>query len=94
MIERTWRVAEFRREGARGWLGAHALALGAALAALVVVWYGRALVPPAPFFLARAVVARSVADMEPVEPATDGALSEATVLELAQAHWDTQLGKK
>jgi hypothetical protein len=71
----------FRREGARGWLGAHALALGAALAALVVVWYGRALVPPAPFFLARAVVARSVADMEPVEPATDGALSEATVLE-------------
>jgi len=74
----------FHREGARGWLGAHAMALGAACLALVLVWYGRALVPPAPLFLARAVVAHTVSDMEPVEPAADGVLSESTVLEWGQ----------
>jgi hypothetical protein len=71
----------FRRAGASGWLRAHAQALGAALVALVLVWYARELVPPAPLFLARAVVARAVAGMEPVEPADDGTLAAATVLE-------------
>jgi len=45
------------------------------------VWAGRILVPPAPLFLAHAVVARGVSEMQPVEPAEDGRLSAATVLE-------------
>jgi hypothetical protein len=71
----------FRREGAFGWLRAHALALAAAALAVVLVWSGRALVPPAPLFLARAVVARGVAELEPVEPVKGGVVSEATVIE-------------
>jgi Family of unknown function (DUF5924)/Protein of unknown function (DUF2914) len=72
----------FRRQGAAfGWLRAHALALVVAALALVLVWYGRALVPPAPLFLARAVAARGVSDLEPVEPVANGAVSAATVLE-------------
>jgi hypothetical protein len=71
----------FRREGAFGWLRAHALALAAAALALVLVWYGRALVPPAPLFLARAVAARGVAELEPVEPVEGGVVDAATVLE-------------
>jgi hypothetical protein len=71
----------FRREGASGWLRAHGLALTAALVALMLVWSARTLVPPAPLFLARAVVARSVANLEPVEPVEGAALPAATVLE-------------
>ncbi len=71
----------FRRAGASGWLRAHALALAVAVLALVLVWYVRVLVPPAPLFLARAVVAHTVANLEPVEPAEGGALLAATVLE-------------
>lgn len=72
----------FRREGAFGWLRAHGLALAVAALALVLVWYGRALVPPAPLFLARAVAARGVAELEPVEPVEQGGVVAAsTVLE-------------
>jgi hypothetical protein len=71
----------FRRQGAFGWLRAHALALAAAALALALVWHGRALVPPAPLFLARAVAAHGVADLEPVEPVQGGAVAAATVLE-------------
>lgn len=71
----------FRRERAIGWLRAHALAVAVALVALILVWYGRVLVPPAPLFLARAVAARTVTNMEPVDPADDGVLPAATVLE-------------
>ena len=71
----------FRRERAFGWLRAHALAVGVALVALIIVWYARALVPPAPLFLARAVAARTVTNMEPVDAADDGVLPAATVLE-------------
>jgi len=71
----------FRREGRSGWVRAHALGVAAALVGLVLVWTARILVPPAPLFLARAVVARSVVDMEPVEPAVGGELPAATVLE-------------
>jgi hypothetical protein len=71
----------FRRERAFGWLRAHALAVAVAVVALILVWYARVLVPPAPLFLARAVVARTVTNMEPVDPADDGVLSAATVLE-------------
>ena len=70
----------FRRGGA-GWLRAHARALGAAVLAIGLVWAGRILVPPAPLFLARAVVARAVTEMQPVEPVEGGVLSAATVME-------------
>jgi hypothetical protein len=71
----------FRREGFLGWLRAHALALAAASLALVLVWFARGLVPPAPLFLARAVAARGVAELEPVEPLEGGVVAAATVLE-------------
>ncbi len=71
----------FRREGVSGWLRAHALALAAAAVALVLVWFARGLVPPAPLFLARAVAARGVAELEPVEPVAGGVVAAATVLE-------------
>jgi hypothetical protein len=71
----------FRREGAAGWLRAQSLAVAAAVLALSLVWYGRGLVPPAPLFLARAVAARNVANMEPVEPVDGGELPAATLLE-------------
>ncbi|HKW91377.1 MAG TPA: DUF5924 family protein [Methylomirabilota bacterium] len=71
----------FRRERGFGWLRAHALAGAAALVALILAWTGRMLVPPAPLFLARTVVARTVSDLEPVDPAEDGVLASATVLE-------------
>ena len=71
----------FRRGGAATWWRAHARALGAAVVALGLVWAGRILVPPAPLFLAHAVAARGVSEMQPLEPAEDGRLSAATVLE-------------
>jgi len=71
----------FRREGISGWFRAHALAVAVALAALILVWYARVLVPPAPLFLARAVAARTVTNMEPVDPADGGVLPAATVRE-------------
>ena len=71
----------FRREWAFGWLRAHALALVAAALAVVLVWFGRGLVPPAPLFLARAVAARAVAELEPVEAVERGVVAAATVLE-------------
>ena len=38
------------------------------LVAMVAVWFGRAAVPPAPLFVARATVARDVTMLEPLEP--------------------------
>ena len=71
----------FRRGRASTWLRAHGLALAAALVALALIWYGRPLVPPAPLFLARAVLARGVAELEPVDPVPGGVIPGATVLE-------------
>jgi Family of unknown function (DUF5924)/Protein of unknown function (DUF2914) len=71
----------FRRQVAFGWLRAHALALAAAALAVVLVWFGRGLVPPAPLFLARAVAAHGVAELEPVEPVEGGMVPAAIVLE-------------
>ena len=68
----------FRRRGAVSWTRAHASAVVVGAVAMVAVWNGRALVPPAPLFLARAVVARDVVDLEPVDPAT-GRLGGAAV---------------
>lgn len=70
-----------RREGAFSWTRAHAQAAALALVALILVWYGRALVPPAPLFLARAVVARSVTLLEPVEPVPEGVVPAGAVIE-------------
>ena len=71
----------FRRDVAFGWLRAHALALVVAVLAIALVWFGRGLVPPAPLFLARAVAARGVAELEPVEPVEHGLVAAATLLE-------------
>ena len=46
--------------------------------AMLAVWYGRALVPPAPLFLARAAAARTVTELEPVD-VIHGAIPAATV---------------
>lgn len=70
----------FRRAGASTWLRAHGRALASAVVALALVWYARPLVPPAPLFLARAVLAQGVAELEPVEPVPGGVVSAATVL--------------
>jgi hypothetical protein len=69
---------QLRRDHGLSWRQAHALAAGGALLAAGLVWEARALVPPAPLFLARAVAARAVVGLEPVEPLA-GALPEATL---------------
>jgi uncharacterized protein DUF5924/DUF2914 family protein len=74
----------FRREGRFGWLRAHATAVAAAVVAIFLIWFARGLVPPAPLFLARAVVARDVADLEPIDPAEDHVLASSTVLDWGQ----------
>jgi hypothetical protein len=68
----------FRRRGAVSWGRAHSYAVATAAVAMVAVWSGRALVPPAPLFLARAVVARDVVNLEPVDAAT-GHMGAASV---------------
>ena len=67
-----------RREARMSGQRAATVTLILAAAAVVLVWYGRAAVPPAPLFLARAVAARDVASLEPVD-AVAGAVAEATV---------------
>src|SRR4030095_5522003 len=74
----------FRRQGRAGWIRAHAMAVAAAFVAISLIWFARGLVPPAPLFLARAVVARDVADLEPVDPADHHVLSSSTVREWGQ----------
>ncbi len=74
-------VPAFRHSGAASWKRAHAWAVGLALLAVITVWYGRALVPPAPLFLARAVPARAVTLLEPVDPVESGSVPAATVTE-------------
>jgi len=68
----------FRRGGTRGWRQAHVRAALLASLAMLAVWYGRALVPPAPLFLARAVAARAVTEREPVD-VIHGSIPAATV---------------
>jgi hypothetical protein len=74
----------FRRKGRFGWLRAQAMAVTAAGVAIFLIWFARSLVPPAPLFLARAVVARNVADLEPVDPVEDLVLASSTVLDWGQ----------
>ena len=70
----------FRRRGARTWTRAVARAALFAVVAAVLAWVGRSLVPPAPMFMARAVAARAVDAMEPVDP-IDASVSAAAVAE-------------
>jgi hypothetical protein len=70
----------FRRGGARSWTRAVGGAALFAVVAMVLAWAGRSFVPPAPMFMARAVAARAVEAMEPVDP-IDGPVSAATVAE-------------
>jgi len=58
----------FRERGALTWRQAYARSTVLAVAAIAAVWVGRAAVPPAPLFVARATAARSVTMLEPVEP--------------------------
>ncbi len=69
-----------RRRGTVSWAGAYARAAVLAGLAMVVVWYGRALVPPAPLFLARTVAARTVTDLTPVD-VIQGSIPAAAVAE-------------
>jgi len=68
----------FCRRGAVSWARALARGAGLAVIAMAAVWAARPVVPPAPIFLARAVAARGVVDLEPVEPVA-GALPAAVV---------------
>jgi uncharacterized membrane protein YvlD (DUF360 family) len=56
----------FRRPGRVSWAGAGARAAMLACLALIAAWCGRALVPPAPLFVARSTAAREVSGLEPV----------------------------
>jgi hypothetical protein len=58
----------FRERGAETWPRAYAASAVLAALAMGAVWVGRAAVPPAPLFVARATAARSVTMLEPVEP--------------------------
>jgi len=70
----------FRRHGPVGWTRAVGRALVFAGLAAVLAWFGRSLVPPAPLFITRAVAARTVDMLEPVD-AIDGSIPAATVAE-------------
>jgi len=71
----------FRRRGTITWRRAQTRALLLGCLVVVGVWYGRALVPPAPLFLARALAARTVTMLEPVDVVEGGSIPAATVLE-------------
>ena len=68
----------FRRDGAIAWRGALVRAVCFAVLAAGLAWYGRAFVPPAPLFVSRAVAARTVQNLEPVDPIR-GSVPAATV---------------
>jgi Family of unknown function (DUF5924)/Protein of unknown function (DUF2914) len=73
-------VPAFRRHGTVGWTRAFGRALIFAGLAAVLAWFGRGLVPPAPLFITRAVAARTVDLLEPVD-VIDGSIPAATVAE-------------
>ena len=58
----------FRERGASSWRHAYSMSAALAVVAMSAVWIGRAAVPPAPLFVARATAARSVTMLEPVDP--------------------------
>jgi hypothetical protein len=70
----------FRRHGTVGWTRAFGRALILAGLAAILAWFGRGLVPPAPLFITRAMAARTVDMLEPVD-AIAGSIPAATVAE-------------
>jgi len=70
----------FRRGDPVRWAGALARAAALAGLAVLLAWFGRAVVPPAPLFMARAVAAREVAMLEPID-AIPGTVAARTVAE-------------
>ena len=58
----------FRERGALAWGQAALRSAGVGVIAVVLVWFARGTVPPAPLFVAQATVARSVTNLEPVDP--------------------------
>jgi hypothetical protein len=64
-----------RRSGG-SWKGAWVRSGCFAVLAMVLLWYLRAGIPPAPLHLARATAARSVTEMEPVDPFTSASVAE------------------
>jgi hypothetical protein len=70
----------FRHRGLGSRKRAHIHAALFASVALIVVWFGRTLVPPAPLFVAQAVAARTVTDLRPVD-VIHGSVPAATVAE-------------
>jgi hypothetical protein len=70
----------FRERGVLTWRHAWVRSAAVAVVALVLAWFGRVVVPPAPLFVARATMARSVAMLEPVDP-VEGPIPAATVEE-------------
>jgi hypothetical protein len=75
---------EIRRRGGLAWPGVVTRAALLAAAATALVWYGRALVPPAPLFVSGAVLARTVAGLEPVDAVPGGRVAAAVVGEWAE----------
>jgi hypothetical protein len=73
-------IPALRRHGHLGWTSAACRAAGSAVLVVTLVWIGRVMVPPAPLFLARAVAARDVVELEPVEE-VQGAILAATLEE-------------
>jgi hypothetical protein len=73
----------FRRRGVVAWSRALPRAVALACVAAVIAWLARAGVPPAPLFIARAVAARTVEAMEPVE-VVRGSVPESRVAEWGQ----------
>ncbi|MCI0546174.1 MAG: DUF2914 domain-containing protein [Candidatus Rokubacteria bacterium] len=67
----------FRWPGAHPWPQALGTAAAVAAAVTALVWYGRAAIPPAPLFLARAVVARDVVALRPVDEVGDEVSAES-----------------
>jgi uncharacterized protein DUF5924/DUF2914 family protein len=73
-------VPAMRRGGTVPWRDAHARAALFACLAMAVIWYARVVVPPAPLFLARAVAARAVTGLTPVD-LIEGSIPAAMVTE-------------
>lgn len=70
---------EIRRRQDLPWPRAVGRAAMLAATAVALVWYGRALVPPAPLSMSGAIVARTVDGLDPVDPVLGRSVAAATV---------------
>jgi len=69
-----------RRAHGIGWMSALRRAAALVCVAALLAWFGRALVPPAPLFIARALAARTIRMLEPVD-VIEGSVPAARVVE-------------